>query len=194
MNDQAESVSSEPILKDRGANYFGTEGAGFNLRAHLRGNGTLALYADRLVFDQYLTGTHIEIPLHEISRLSVGLWHQLATKGVPVLKVTYRGNLVFGVAVAHPERWIEAMENQSRQRGHQPLVEHRNVSLREIRGFRVVAALILILALLLTVALPLFLSWVNRQGVREVEVGESWAPAGIDDESDWLDERTGTDG
>ncbi len=194
MKNQARPLSGEPILQDRRANYFGTEGAGFNLRAHLRGNGVLALFEDRLVFDQYLTKTHIEIPLEEISRLSVGLWHLLKSQGVPVLKVTYRGNLVFGVAVSHPERWIETIESLSGRRGHSPIIEKRSIPVREIRGFRVVAAVILIVALLLMVVLPLFLGWVHRQGVREVTVGENWIPAEAGDDLDPLEPRTGTNG
>jgi len=194
MNDQAKPLDNEPILQDRGANYFGTEGAGFNLRAHLRGNGVLALFADRLVFSQYLTGTHIEIPLHEISRLSVGLWHQFSTKGAPVLKVTYRGNLVFGVVVSDPERWIETIDGISGRSGHRPVVERRSVPINEVRSFRLIAALILVVALLLTVVLPLFLSWVHRQGVQEVEVGERWTPIETEDGLEWPERRTGTAG
>jgi hypothetical protein len=194
MKNHAEPLGGAPILQDRGANYFGTEGAGFSLRAHLRGNGVLTLFDDRLVFDQYLTGTHIEFPLEEISRLGVGLWHQFKSAGVPVLKVTYRGNLVFGVAVAHPERWIDAIETLSSGRGHVPVVEERSVPAPVLRRFRVMAALILVLVLLLTVVLPLLLSWVHRQGVREVEIGALRAPGGTHQVGETIPGRTGTDG
>ena len=178
MKHPAETVPNEPILVDRAANYFGTEGAGFHLRSSLRGNGVLTLTEDRLVFDQYLTGTRIEIPLERISRLGVGLWHRFRASGVPVLKITYDQNLVFGVAVAHPERWITAIESLGKRRGRVPLVESRTLPLGTLRRFRLILGVVLLFLLFLSVLLPLLLSWVHNRSVHEIRMDGAALPGG----------------
>ena len=110
MRFQARAINDEPILVDRAASYFGTAGQVFTIRAKIRANGTLTLTEGKLVFDQSESNTFIEIPIHDIDQLGMGRWHEGTASFVPVLKITYQGNLVFGVHVANPERWIEAIE------------------------------------------------------------------------------------
>ena len=165
MKQNAQTIKTEPILVDRGANYFGTAGAGFHLKANLRGNGCLALTEEALTFDPYGTGGRIEIPVAEIEELGVGLWHRMKTRGVPVLKVTHHRNLVFGVVVADPTAWIDAIHLLTAGRSR---VQRRRVPREEIRRFRLIVTAFLVLILFLTVVLPLLYTWVSSQALREV--------------------------
>ena len=116
MRIHARAVKDEPILVDRAANYFGTAGQVFSIRAKIRSNGTLTLTDAKLTFEQNDSDVYIEIPTREILRLGMGQWHEGLATFIPVLKITYSGNLVFGVHVAHPERWIEAIEEAAARR------------------------------------------------------------------------------
>lgn len=110
MRIHARAIKDEPILVDRAANYFGASGQVFSIRAKIRSNGILTLTDTKLIFEQSDSDAYFEIPIREISRLGMGRWHEGLATFIPVLKVTYQGNLVFGVHVANPERWIEAIE------------------------------------------------------------------------------------
>ena len=154
MKTPARKLATEPILIDRNALAFGTWGKG-------GGAGMLILTEQAVVFDQ--SGSHLEIPVDSIDRLGVGLWHGLQTRGVPVLKITYAGNLVFGVAVAHPESWIRAIEQLTARSQRQPAVDRRYVPKSEVRRFRFVTGAFLVLVLVLTVALPLLFSWMSAK-------------------------------
>ena len=56
------------------------------------------------MFEPQDTRPVVDIPLAEIKSLGMGRWHEPTGTFVPVLKVRYRNNLVFGVHVSHPER------------------------------------------------------------------------------------------
>src|SRR5262245_1913053 len=145
-----------PILIERAADYFGNAGQVFVIRAQLPANGTLILTEDRLVFEPEDARTLVEIPLEEIRSLGMGRWHEPTGPFVPVLKVRYRSNLVFGVHVSHPERWIEAVESLA-ARNHYSGLRVGQPTHRLPRALRLLVAAVLILIILAS-ALPAFLT------------------------------------
>jgi len=156
MKASAEHSSNGPILVERAADYFGNAGQVFVIRAQLPANGTLILTEDRLVFEPQDARSTVEIPLIEIKSLGMGRWHEPTGTFVPVLKVRYRRNLVFGVHVSHPERWIEAVELLA-ARNHYPGLRAEAPTHRLPRGLRLLVAAVLILVILAS-ALPAFLT------------------------------------
>jgi hypothetical protein len=86
--------------------------------------------------------------------------------------VVYRGNLVLGLALGEPERWVNAIRALT---GHRPATTARPeppiVSGFEIRRFRVVAGLILLLIVLMSTALPLFFTWMQSRVNKAPEAG-----------------------
>ena len=156
MKATAQTPSSAPILVERAADYFGNAGQVFVIRAQLPANGTLILTEDRLVFEPQDARSVVEIPLVEIKSLGMGRWHEPTGTFVPVLKVRYRSNLVFGVHVSHPERWIEAVELVA-ARNHYPALRAAAPPHRLPRGLRLLVAAVLILVILAS-ALPAFLT------------------------------------
>jgi hypothetical protein len=157
MKASVRTPSSVPILVERAADYFGNAGQVFVIRAQLPANGTLTLTEDRLVFEPEDARTTVEIPLAEIRSLGMGRWHEPTGTFVPVLKVRYRHNLVFGVHVSHPERWIEAVESLA-TRNHYPELRAAGASPHRLpRGLRLLVALVLILVIVAS-ALPAFLT------------------------------------
>jgi hypothetical protein len=165
MRFQARAIKNEPILVDRAASYFGTAGQVFMIRAKIRANGTLTLTDEKLVFEQSDSGTFIEIPLQDIHRLGMGRWHEGTATFVPVLKITYQGNLVFGVHVAHPERWVEAIEEVAVRQNLPSLTEPRRDPRTVFRLSRILIAGFMIL-LILSMALPMLFSWMQNNTMR----------------------------
>jgi len=166
MRFQARAIKDEPILVDRAASYFGTAGQVFTIRAKIRSNGTLTLTEGKLIFDQSGSGTFIEIPIHDIHRLGMGRWHEGTASFVPVLKITYQGNLVFGVHVAHPERWIEAIEGVATRQDLPSLTRRRRDPRTIFRLSRLLIAGFVIL-LILTMAIPMLFSWIQNGAMRD---------------------------
>jgi len=78
-----------------------------------------------------------------------------------VLRITYRKNLLFGVAVEQPAHWIDAIRNLTGAMGRPARAEHPTEDRSPIRRFRLVVALILLLIVLIGTALPLFFSWMS---------------------------------
>ena len=144
-----------PILVERAADYFGNAGQVFVIRAQLPANGTLTLTPDRLIFEPESPGHAVEIPVAEIRSLGMGRWHEPTGSFVPVLKVRYRQNLIFGVHVSHPERWIEAVESVAAHLQSAGLAPRypRRLS----RGLRLLVTAVLILVLFAS-AFPAFLT------------------------------------
>ena len=156
MKATAQTTPNPPILIERAADYFGNAGQVFVIRAQLPANGTLILTEDRLVFEPEDTRSVVEIPLGEIRSLGMGRWHEPTGTFVPVLKVRYRRNLVFGVHVSHPERWIEAVESLA-VRHHYSGLRTATPPNRLPRGLRLLVAAVLILVLMAS-AFPAFLT------------------------------------
>ncbi len=166
MRFQARAIKNEPILVDRAASYFGTAGQVFMIRAKIRANGTLTLTDEKLVFEQGESGTFIEIPLQDIQRLGMGRWHEGTATFVPVLKITYQGNLVFGVHVAHPERWVEAIEEVAVRQNLPSLTKPRRDPRTVFRLSRILIAGFMIL-LVLSMALPMLFSWMQGNAMSD---------------------------
>ncbi len=156
MKATLETTSNPPILVERAADYFGNAGQVFVIRAQLPANGTLILTEDRLVFEPENNRSVVEIPLAEIRSLGMGRWHEPTGTFVPVLKVRYRSNLVFGVHVSHPERWIEAVESLA-ERNHYHTLRAVPPPHRLPRSLRLLVAAMLILVILAS-AFPAFLT------------------------------------
>jgi hypothetical protein len=165
MKIPARVLKDEPILIDRAAHCFGTGGQAFMVRARIRAKGILTLTEETLTFTPGGHDRDIEIPVHEIQRLGMGRWHEGTANFIPVLKITYRSNLILGVQVAHPERWIEAIEGLIARRNLPALKGPERVGFSPLRHSRVVLVVLLVLALLAT-ALPAFLTWVHKTSIR----------------------------
>ena len=165
MKITARALRDDPILVDRAAHYFGTAGQAFLIRATIRADGTLTLTEDALTFS---CGSEpdLTIPIQEIQRLGMGRWHEGTGTFVPVLKITYRGNLILGVQVSHPERWIEAIEGLVKSRHLPALKGPERPAFSLFRHSRVFVVALLLLALLFT-ALPAFFAWMQRTTVQE---------------------------
>ena len=149
----AREPHEEPILVDRAADYFGSPGRVYALRAALRTDGSLALTEDRLIFTEHETGTTVEIPLTEIRNIGMGRWHEPTGTFLPVLKITYRENLILGIHISRPDRWARAFEDLV-ARGRLPGLREGPKRSRTVpRGFRLLVAGMLVLALVLG-ALP----------------------------------------
>jgi hypothetical protein len=161
----ARAFKDEPILVDRAAHYFGIAGRAFALRATIRADGTLTLTEDALIFSRGAE-PDVEIPIAEIQRLGMGRWHEGTGTFVPVLKITYRGNLILGVQVARPERWIEAIEGLVRSHRLPALKGPDRAGFSPLRHSRIVIIGLLVLGLLFT-ALPAFFAWVQKSTLQE---------------------------
>ncbi len=168
MRGQAADIKSVPILVDRRASTFGSLGAALRLRPGFRETGVLTLYEDRLVYEP-AAGERVAIAMEEVERLGVGLWQGIRTRGVPVLKITYRKNLMFGVVVARPDRWINAVDTLTAGRPRPPSIDQRAVPRNEVRTFRVAVASILLLVILLGVVLPILFTRFHDRTVREIQ-------------------------
>ena len=160
MRNPARAVKDGSILADRAASYFGGAGRTFLLRAQLRASGTLTLTDDRLTYEADSPAERVEIPITDVCRLGMGRWHEGTGSYVPVLKVTYRKNLVFGVQVSRPERWLEAIE-QVAARHHVTIASMPDPSPSLVfRRPRLLVALFLLLVLIVSAVPQLFL-WVG---------------------------------
>ncbi len=164
MKSEAEVLGSEPLLTDRSAHTFGTDGERFNVRS----NGVLTLTGDRLLFEHALTGVRVEIPVAEIESVSLGVWHRRPRRPENLLRILYRGNLLFAVAVARPQAWLNAIEHLTLPPDRRTPVVRRAPVHREIPRVRLIVVLVLLFVALLTVVLPLFFTWMHTRTVREV--------------------------
>ncbi|RMG00859.1 MAG: hypothetical protein D6726_10585 [Nitrospirae bacterium] len=77
----------EIILLEKAANFFGQESLGY---AQIRGNGTLLLTGDEIFFQMWLPKKELQIPLSSILSVEVTRSHLGKTKGVRLLKVTFK--------------------------------------------------------------------------------------------------------
>lgn len=161
----ARALKDEPILVDRAAHYFGSAGRVFPIRAAIRADGILTLTGDAIIFSRG-NEPDVEIPIAEIQRLGMGRWHEGTGTFVPVLKITYRGNLILGVQVSRPERWIEAIEDLVRSHRLPALKGPDRAAFSPLRHSRIVIIGLLVLGLLFA-ALPAFFTWVQRSTVQE---------------------------
>jgi hypothetical protein len=162
MKSSAEVLRSEPILVDRTAHTFGTEGERFRVRS----NGVLTLFEDHVLFEHVLTGTRIVIPITDVEGISIGVRHR-RHKLEHLLKITYRGNLLFAVAVARPQSWLNALESLTARQGRSPHVDHSLPVAERMPRIKVLIGFALIFVLILTVVLPLLFSWVHLKTVRQ---------------------------
>jgi hypothetical protein len=163
-----------PILVEPAANYFGSAGRVFVVRAQLPASGMLTLTGDRLIFEQENLRA-VEIPLAEIHSLGMGRWHEPTGTFVPVLKVGYRKNLVFGVHVPRPERWIEAIEELAHRNHLSALQPLPLTSHRFPRGLRLLVAAVLILVLAAS-TLPAFLTRLGPRASHRLAGAPASAP------------------
>jgi hypothetical protein len=166
MKERARTPSPEPILQDGAASSFGIEGAGLSVKSFRRGNGTLTLTGDALIFDPHVPGARIEVPLDTIERLTVGYWHQYRSSVAPVLKVTYRRNLVLGIVVNRPERWINAIRALRDREGQAVRVDPYTSSRTESRHIRILLSGLILFLFLVGVILPVFFSRVRHETLR----------------------------
>jgi len=165
MSIQAHPVREEPILSERAASYFDRAGQAFMVRGRIRANGTLTLTESNLVFDRGDLAGPLEIPVETIQRLGMGRWHEGLGSFVPVLKITYQGNLVFGVHVADPERWIRALEDLARRRNLPLLEAERRPRLLFRKSRLLLAAFLLLVGICM--ALPALFSWMHATVLSE---------------------------
>jgi len=165
MRIQAHPVREEPILSERAASYFDRAGQAFVVRARITTNGTLTLTESTLIFDRGDLAGPLEIPVETIQRLGMGRWHEGLGSFVPVLKITYQGNLVFGVHVADPNRWVCAIEDLARRR-NLPLMDAQRESRLLFRKSRVLVAAFLLLVGV-CMALPALFSWMHATVLSE---------------------------
>lgn len=170
MRARARVSDAAPVLVER-ARTFG----GFGPRGSRP--GMLALTPERLMFTPADGGAVVEIPLDAVDRAVSGFSYGGPAEGRTVLKITYRKNLLFGVAVERPDRWVNAIETFSRERGHRPAVERAAIGREDSRRFRVVAVLMVLLVLLLGILLPLFFSWTRARANDRPSRAESTAVA-----------------
>jgi hypothetical protein len=156
----ARALQDDALLSDRAASYFGGAGQTFLVRAKLRASGTLTLTEDRLTYEPDASQGRVEIPIETMCRIGMGSWHEGSGSYVPVLKITHRKNLVFGVQVAHPERWIEAIEGVA-ARHHIEIAPMPDFTPSLVfRRPRILVALFLLLVLIVS-AVPQFFMWVG---------------------------------
>lgn len=176
MKISAPTLSDVTLLEDRAASCFGIAGQGFLIGSRAGAAGSLVLTEEALVFSYGEEGSVIDIPVHEIHRLGMGRWHEGTGSFVPVLKITYRSNLILAVQVAHPEKWVEAIENLAMRKHLPPLGKDRPRTITTLRTSRMVIGGILIVALLSTV-LPAFFTWMHRSTLRERNAPSESAPS-----------------
>jgi hypothetical protein len=157
MKTTAGALHPEPILVDDAHSF----GVGV-WEPGKRGKGVLYLTGEALIFVPAGRGTALEIPLGEITGLGTA-----ARNGAPaarnVLRITYSGNLVLGLAVEEPQRWVNAIDALTRGRGQKTILDKPLVTRLEMHRFRVVVAMILLLLVLVSTALPLFFTWINAR-------------------------------
>lgn len=160
----AGAYRGEPILVDR-ARTFGSFGPGSRARAH----GTLVLTEDALRFHPHDGEGVVEIPLEAIRHVGIASPPRGGGERIPMLRVTYSGNLLFGAAVERPDRWINAIRALTGRGDAAHLAAPPRVSRKEMRGFRLFAAVVLLVAILLGVALPLLFSRLHGRTPGEPE-------------------------
>lgn len=149
--------ATEAILADDAASYFGPAGRVFVIRGALPPQGRLHLTEETLHYLDAAGGCR-EIPLSGICGIGMGRWHEPSGSFLPVLKIVYDGNLVFGVHVAHPERWMAAFETLAAGGRMPGLDRGRNRPRRAARrSIRLLVAALLVAVLVLG-ALPQALS------------------------------------
>ena len=158
MRPVSPSPLGAPILEEEAVSF-----AGFGPRS--RRTGTLRLFDDSLVFAPNGGGSATRIPLAQISCLGASVHRVGLPPGQPVLRVTYLGNLVYGVGVDQPTTWINAIEALERNRGRRrPRVEGRDEPRRpDPRTFRWLAGMFLAVVLVMSVIVPLFLSFIHAR-------------------------------
>lgn len=109
----------EPIARS-GANFFGFEYIEGDKRRRnqkvIRGNGTLELYDDRLVFSRLVPGATYTVPLDRVTAVEIGRGHNgKIVWPWRVLKVAYRDGertAIIGLLVGRrgaAEKWAEAV-------------------------------------------------------------------------------------
>lgn len=116
-------MQQEEFLKEKkGANFFGFEiidadGKKSSKLAVLRGNGTLKLTKNELLFSRWMPKKEFVIPLDQIEKVEIKRVHNLKTKFLPVLRVFYpegEGTKVFGVCIGfkkETKQWKQELEN-----------------------------------------------------------------------------------
>ena len=83
---QARDAAGTEVICDKMANCQGITSRGM---AQLKGNGCLCLGSDQLVFVQWIPRRMLEIPRAKILGVEEVTWHLKATKGTPMVKVTF---------------------------------------------------------------------------------------------------------
>ncbi|MFH1532684.1 MAG: hypothetical protein ABIK09_18310 [Pseudomonadota bacterium] len=83
---EARAVAGEEVVCDKMANCFGVTSKGM---AQIRGNGCLCLGSEQLVFVQWIPRRKLEIPRSMVLNVEQVKSHLGATKGVPLVKVTF---------------------------------------------------------------------------------------------------------
>jgi hypothetical protein len=158
MRPVSPSSLGAPILEEEAVSF-----AGFGPRS--RRTGTLCLFEESLVFSPADGSAPTAIPLGQISCLGASVHRVGMPPGQPVLRVTYLGNLVYGVGVDRPGTWINAIEALERHRGgRRPRVEGRGEARRpDPRTFRWLAGMFLAVVLVMSVIVPLFLSFIQAR-------------------------------
>ena len=91
-------------LASYGANFFGLESLGSK---QVRGNGILFLMPDVLIFEQWVPNSILEIPLRQITEVTVVMGHLRKTKGKPLLKVSFQSQ---GGIIDSAAWWVQDLE------------------------------------------------------------------------------------
>jgi hypothetical protein len=98
------------LLREGDANSFGVESAG---AMQVRGNGTLALSADELLFAQWLPNRLLRIPRSAIYEVTTAKSHLGKTVGRELLEVSWSDELsgsdLIALWVSDLAAWIEAL-------------------------------------------------------------------------------------
>jgi len=122
-----------------------------------RGRGTLTLGDAALVFEPAEGGKRLEIALNEISEIGVTVRPPQSR----VLVVTYRKNLVLGLTLEDPETWANAIQVLTGIKCQSPAAGAAQLTRFEVRRFRLAVALILLVVVVLSTAVPVFFTWMH---------------------------------
>jgi hypothetical protein len=103
---ETESRYPNALLVVPGANFFGQESAGVG---QVRGNGTLVLTSNVLIFEMWVPQRTVKIPLDRITSVDTVKSFLAKTRGVPLLRVSFQQENGLPDAAAWQVRDVEGV-------------------------------------------------------------------------------------
>lgn len=104
------AAGGEPVVLQADANSFGLASAGM---AQVRGNGTLVLTGQALVFAQWVPARTVRIPRSAITEVATPRSHLGKSRGVRLLRVAWRTDGgtedAIGLQVRDLDGWVTAL-------------------------------------------------------------------------------------